>query len=163
MSNTPENFDDLRRLLALKRHEKSPPGYFNHFSDKVIARIEAAGLVAQPPWWQRMFASLEARPVLACAYGLLIGGLLVVGLGVSQSVEADHATAPILANPWFLPATPAAAPTVYAGESAAAQFVNQTDPASSVNPVISSGPPSFLFDVNGMKGLKVAPASATFP
>ena len=106
-----------------------------------------------------MFAGLEARPVLACAYGLLIGGLLVVGLGVSQSVEADHATAPVLANPWF----PAMPHTASVGESASAQFVNQTDPASSVNPFISSGPPSFLFDVNGMKGLKVAPASATFP
>jgi hypothetical protein len=161
MSNAPENFDDLRRLLALKRHEKSPPGYFNHFSDKVIARIEAAGLVAQPRWWQRMFASVEARPVLACAYGLLIGGLLVVGLGVSQSVEADHAAATVPANPWF-PAAPAA-PVAYAGGATSAQFVNQTDPASSVNPVISSGPPSFLFDVNGMNGLKVTPASATFP
>ena len=162
MSNTPENFDDLRRLLTLKRHEQSPPGYFNHFSDKVIARIEASVVVAQPAWWQIMFASLEARPVLACAYALLIGGLLVVGLGVSQSVEADHATAPVMANPWF-PASPTAAPTVYADESAAAQFVNRTDSASSINPVISSGPPSFLFDVNGMKGLKVTPASATFP
>ena len=161
MSNPPENFDDLRRLLALKRHENSPTGYFNHFADKVIARIEAAGLVAQPRWWQRMYAGLEARPVLACAYGLLIGGLLVVGLGVSQSVEADHAAAPVLANQWFQ--APLPAPAVDAGEPTSAQFVNQTDAASSVNPVISSGPPSFLFDVNGMKGLKVTPASATFP
>jgi hypothetical protein len=158
MSNAPENFNDLRKLLALKRHEQPPPGYFNHFSDKIIARIEAAGLAAQTQWWQRMFTSIEARPILACAYGLLIGGLLVVGMGVSQSAEADYATAPALANPWFTAAPlPVSAPRV--GDPAAAQLVSQTDPASSVNPVISSGPPSFLFDVNG---LKVERASATF-
>ena len=96
--------------------------------------------------------------MLACAYGLLIGGVLVVGMGVSQSAEADYATAPALANPWFA-ATPLPAPSVRVADPAAAQLVSQTDPASSVNPVISSGPPSFLFDVNG---LKVERASATF-
>ena len=156
MSNTPESFDHIRKLLALKRHEQPPPGYFNHFSDKIIARIEAAGLAAQTKWWQRMFASIEARPILACAYGLLIGGLLVVGMGVSQSAEADYATAPALANPWFVAAP---LPAVRVSQPVAPQLVGQTDPASSVNPVISSGPPSFLFDVNG---LKVERASATW-
>ena len=128
------------------------------FGPILTALCVAAGLAAQTRWWQRMFTSIEARPVLACAYGLLIGGLLVVGMGVSQSAEADYATAPALSNPWFA-AAPLPAPAVRVGDAAAAQLVSQTDPASSVNPVISSGPPSFMFDVNG---LKVERASATF-
>ena len=75
----PENFDQLRRLLALKRHEEPPPGYFHHFSGHVIARIRAGeraapdsawGLLWDAPWLQRLWAALEARPVLAGSVGV---------------------------------------------------------------------------------------------
>ena len=39
MNAEPENFDQLCRLLKLKRHESPPPRYFNDFSSQVIARI----------------------------------------------------------------------------------------------------------------------------
>ena len=71
MNPAPEQFDRLRKLPTLKRHESPPPGYFNHFSDKIIARIEAEGLCARNLWWQRLFKEWDAKPVLACAYGLV--------------------------------------------------------------------------------------------
>jgi hypothetical protein len=141
----------LGKLLALKRHEPPPPGYFDHFSDKIIARIEAAGLSSRATWWQRLFPQWEAKPVLACAYGLVITGLLAIGVGVSQSLETEEAAAPDLGRPWFAqaPASDAALPVSV--PVAQASLTGQSNLASSVNPVIGGGAPSFLFDVNQLK------------
>ena len=66
-----ENFDQLRRLLAVKRHEQPPPGYFHNFSRQVIARIRAgeraepanawARLFWDAPWLQRLWAAFAPR------------------------------------------------------------------------------------------------------
>src|ERR1051326_5741415 len=108
MNSAPEDFDGLKKLLALKRHEQPPPAYFNHFSDKIIARIEAERQAPRLSLWDRLFPELDARPVLACAYGLIITGLLVVGLGISESRENDdRGDANNPGNPWFAAQTPA--------------------------------------------------------
>ncbi len=149
MNPSTEEFDRLRKLLALKRREQPPPGYFDHFSDKIMARIEAEGL--RNSWWQRLLPEWEAKPVLACAYGLVVMGLLAIGVGVSQSLDTEEAAAPDLGRPWF--AQPAGSDTELRVSVPVAQasLTGQTNPASSVNPVISSGAPSFLFDVNRLK------------
>ena len=151
MNPAPEQFDRLRKLLALKRHEQPPPGYFKHFSDKIFARIEAEGLCARISWWQRLFPQWDAKPVLACAYGLVITGLLAIGVGVSQSLDTEEAAQPNLGRPWFAqtPASDAVLPVSVA--VAQGSLTGQTNLASSVNPVISSGAPSFLFDVNRLR------------
>jgi hypothetical protein len=150
MNPAPEEFSRLRKLVALKRCEQPPPGYFDHFSDKVIARIEAGGLAAHNSWWQRLFPEWDAKPVLACAYGLVIMGLLAVGIGVSQSLDSEEAVAPdYLGRPWFAQAPDSVLPV--STPVAQASLTGQTNEASSVNPLISSGAPSFLFDVNRLK------------
>src|SRR5437762_11672445 len=151
MNPSPQDFDQLRKLLALKRHEPPPPGYFNHFSDKIMARIEAEGLCIRTSWWQLLFPELNAMPVLACAYGLVIMGLLTIGVGISQSLDTEETVAPNLGRPWFAQAPASDALLPVSVPVAQASLTGQTNPASSVNPVISSGAPSFLFDVNRLK------------
>jgi hypothetical protein len=152
MNPSPEEFDQLRKLLTLKRHEQPPPGFFNHFSDKVIARIEAEALITPISWRQRLLPDLDAKPVLACAYGLVITGLLVVGLGISASLDSEEGVAPNLGSPWLAAQTPTPAAPV--GTSTPRPLTEQS--SSSVNPVFSSSAPRSLFDVNR---LPVEPAS----
>src|SRR4051812_45339606 len=101
-----ENFDKLRTLLTLKKHEQPPPGYFNRLPGKILARIEASELAAESTWWDWLVARFDARPILACAYGFTISGLLLMGFRLSQVLQADpQAEAPSIGGGW-LAATP---------------------------------------------------------
>jgi hypothetical protein len=102
MSEDTENFEQLRRLLALKRYEQPPPGYFNNFSRQVILRIQAgerggeARLLDQfsweAPWLQRIWAALETRPILAGAFGMALCGLLITGVVYADRGEGVAGT-----------------------------------------------------------------------
>ena len=81
MGSSPDEFTELRRLLALKRAEKPPPGYFNTFAGKVIARIEAEGLARRESWWARWFRPATWTPGMAGANTAIVAGLAVLGGG----------------------------------------------------------------------------------
>lgn len=131
MNQETENFEQLRRLLAIKRHEQPPPGYFNDFSGQVMVRIKAGDMGEQADilerlfgevlWLQRIRAAVEAKPVLArvaavAACGLLIGGVvysstsdvpavaLVPGTDAAPTAQSSMAVAdhPLLAKPVVL-------------------------------------------------------------
>ena len=97
-----ENFEALRRLLAFKRHEQPPPGYFHNFSSRVIDRIRAGEripqtslferLFAPTQWLQHLWAALETKPAFAAAMGAAVCSLLLVGM-VYSTEEADHSPA----------------------------------------------------------------------
>ena len=148
MSSSPDNFDQLKELLGLKRFEQPPPGFFTHFSDKVMARIEAEGLRAGVSWWRKLFVNLEAQALLACAYGVMVGGLLVVGMIISRTAELEQIEESSATSAWFT-ATPVLE-TRRPAEPVAQQFGNSTELSSSVTPVVSSAPSPF-FEVPRLK------------
>jgi hypothetical protein len=90
MTPDSESFDSLRKLLALKRHEVPPPGYFHGFSREVIIRIKAsdaqetAGFVVEGSWLRRFWGLFETRPMLAGGFGVAICGFFVVGALISS-------------------------------------------------------------------------------
>ena len=83
-----ENFDSLRQLLALKRHEIPPPGYFHGFSRNVIARIKAGEsgeeLGAENSWLKRLLGMFDVKPVFAGAFGTAVCAFLISGIVSSE-------------------------------------------------------------------------------
>jgi hypothetical protein len=90
-----DNFAQVRRLLALKRHEQPPPGYFHSFSTQVIVRIRAGEtggtqtwwqrFMGETPWFDRIFGGLEVKPAFAGALSFGVCGLIATGLFYSET------------------------------------------------------------------------------
>jgi len=137
MNPETEKFEQLRRLLALKRHEQPRPGYFEHFSSDVISRIRAGDhresllqrLVDEAPWLQRLWSIVESRPVGVGAFGTAVCGLLLVGIILSGESTPNHAVATVATEPApFVVATPAMPPLE--AQPAVAQLVSSTNPVA---------------------------------
>ena len=123
----PDEFDSVKQLLALKRHEEPPPGYFDRLPGEVRARIAQAQ--ARPePWWRRWLEAWDVSPALATSYAsvavtLVLGGVWLAKqpgtAGDAQVVTvpvrstetnmniASNAAPPGLFNPPSLPVQPA--------------------------------------------------------
>jgi len=149
MSENQPNFESLRRLLALKRHEVPPPGYFNNFSSQVMARIRVGEDESSTNWLERVFAAmpwllkwlrgLETKPVFAGGFATTLCLLLVFGAVMAQRPESAPEA---LLQPTSREVTPFAS-TTPAGSTALEQPVNQIMVAeNSTNPVINFQSPS---------------------
>ena len=106
MAYPDDDFDQVQRLLKCKRYEQPPPGYFNSFSDKVIARIQAEQSAPCSSWWRWLTERFDAKPVFLCAYGLAVSSLLFMGFRLSQAFEAEAMGAPAVSGPWLATAAP---------------------------------------------------------
>src|SRR5258708_6018043 len=93
MSSDPHEFEAVRRLIALKRYEQPHPRYFNDFSTRIIARIQAgeqlrhesSGILSLvPAWVNRLWAALETKPMLAGIAGFGACALVVSGFIASE-------------------------------------------------------------------------------
>jgi hypothetical protein len=162
MSSEREDFAELRRLLALKRHEIPPPGYYNNFSGNVIARIKAGESLPETGFWARwfsvdglgrMWAAFEAKPALAGSFGLAVCTVLGAALFLNEPGSSDQA--PVAAGFDSQPAM----------VMPERQFVNSGVPfstpggaeMSSTSGVLSPGAKPSLF--NASPALQVQPVS----
>ncbi len=105
MHSDRDNFESLRRLLTLKKYEQPPAGYFNRFSQQVIARIQAEAMPKRTSFlhWlnssvarlRQAWDSLENRPALAGAFGFAVCGVLASGLYFSPASPLMSSTVTI--------------------------------------------------------------------
>jgi hypothetical protein len=91
MSNSPEEFEKLRKLLRIKQHEQPPPGYFNNFSGLVISRIEREGGAdaawSEVPWLRRLFGMFERSPMIGGLFGSALCGVVILGIVLANQVD----------------------------------------------------------------------------
>jgi hypothetical protein len=100
MNPDPENFDSLRQLLALKRHEIPPPGFFEGFAGEVNARIRAGEAIkhggvaqrmaAEAPWLFKFFEIFEAKPAFVGGFATAL--CLLLGFGIVMAERPDVAS-----------------------------------------------------------------------
>jgi len=98
MNENENNFESLRRLLAHKRQELPPPGYFNSFSGQIIARIRAGEAraeqtddekyFAKAPWLLKLLRAFEFKPAFAGAFASALSLLLVLGIIYAERPDA---------------------------------------------------------------------------
>jgi hypothetical protein len=119
----------VEKIIALKRYEQPPPGYFQLLPGRIISRIEHGE--GQSAFWEKWRLALRIRPAAAYALGLaacaaLIAGLYCLptmqqtaGLGESASSSlwadtsaADSASqdAPLSGSRWLGSTNPVTAP-----------------------------------------------------
>jgi hypothetical protein len=92
MSENENDFEALRRLLALKRHEIPPPGYFENFSSQVIGRIRASEVAQELPLLLRFLQWIERRPAFPVAFASSLCLFLLYGI---VSVQQNPEMAPV--------------------------------------------------------------------
>ena len=86
MNTNPAPDPELLKLLALKRYEQPPPGFFEDFSTTVIARIQTEPAPRQENLWQAFWSRFELRPMWG---SLAACGLVLCTLSIFQMVGGD--------------------------------------------------------------------------
>ena len=146
MRLAPEEFDDLEKLLAFKRHEQPPPGFFEDFPERVMARLMALEATAQQPWWVRWQTGFGLQPALVGAFGVAVVAVYFLGLSLANYAEQGAPAASGSAAQHWVMASPL--PVAPLPIDLAHQPLGQSGDmaeASSMNPVVSSRAPRGIF------------------
>jgi hypothetical protein len=155
MNSNPDELNELQKVLALKRHEQPPTQFFRSLSGNVIERLQTGEAPAEPTWRQKAGLDFDAKPVLVCATGVGVCGLLLLGLISSQHVELP-AVATTQAETSQMPLVPLAHPSP--SVPGAAQIL----PAEDTRPQRRSTDPVIVGERSLLKPL-AAPAQETLP
>ncbi len=162
MNENENNFESLRRLMALKRHETPPPGYFDYFSRQVLQRIRAGDtgksanwmeeLLGQAPWLEKWLQAFNIKPVFASAFAGALCLLLILGIIIVERPD-------LTSQPVMQAVTPTTT-SLAAVSPSVLQSVDQMGIVSSTNPVLSLQPVASLF---GQQNSLAQPVSFSIP
>lgn len=149
MKTEKENFDELQRLLTMKRSQAPPRHYLRGFSEKVLSRLNNPDPVVSLPWWRRVQVALaESRPVQVSILTAAVGGFLVAGLAFSRNLEQKGGTARFIAPSSWLASQGTNPPIANLPSDG-----DRTDATihSSTEPVMSTNLPAFHINTLGLR------------
>ena len=146
MNENENNFESLRRLLAHKRQELPPPGYFNSFSGQIIARIragegraiqtDAERYFSEVPWLLKLLQAFELKPAFAGAFASAL--VMVLVFGIVYADRTDSGAQPVLlASDQSSGSFAAVSPSALAQPAIANDLAASNNPATSLQPVAS--------------------------
>ena len=127
--------ENLQKLLAIKRYETPPPGYFATFATKVMARIEAGESVDTLSWWSRLVLALSARPSLASGLALIVGLSVLGAMGIAPAVQSGSLQGDLMLG--SAPVAIQAAMVEWSAEDGISTSVPHYVGSSSVAPVLT--------------------------
>lgn len=93
----------LVRLLALKRHEIPPPGFFDELPTRILVNLRAGSDVQDIPWWSRAWQAMVREPIVGLSYAALGVGAFVFGISVLETA-IDVQKAPLSPTQGLFPA-----------------------------------------------------------
>ncbi|MEI2685562.1 MAG: sigma factor-like helix-turn-helix DNA-binding protein [Cypionkella sp.] len=107
----------LLRLLALKRHEVPPPGFFDQLPVRILVNLRAGSEIEDIPWWTRAWRMVIQEPMIGLSYAALGVGAVLFGVsvletaidvqsppvGLSQGILSSSTTDLIFADPARVP------------------------------------------------------------
>jgi hypothetical protein len=137
----------VEKIIALKRYEQPPPGYFHLLPGRIIRRIEHGE--GQCGFWEKWRMAFRVRPGLAYALGLTVCGALTAGLYFSPTLEqAAGAGEPSSENLWA-----DASPSVSVSQDAS---LNGSRWLGSTNPVTAPETGDSLFPAPEARAIPVS-------
>jgi hypothetical protein len=104
MNSRNDNFDELQRLLALKRREQPPDSFFHGFPEQVRDHLHDPTPARPLSWSEQYGFDSPFRPVWLCGIGVLLCGLLALGVISTRWIRSDDQEA---ASNLRAPSTPA--------------------------------------------------------
>jgi len=144
MNESENDFEPLRRLLAIKRHEIPPPGYFNNFPGQVVARLRAGDTgapegITAPSWLLKFFRAFEAKPAYVSSFACSLCLLLLFGIVYAERPDATE-------KPSLFTAFVAPSAALVDAKSADYASAQTTGLMINTNPVLSLQPVAALFN-----------------
>src|SRR5665213_791726 len=137
MNPDPNDFETLRKLMALKRHEQPSSEYLDQLSGSIINRIERGE--GQLSLFDRISGNFAMRPTLVYACGLTICGALgltAIYMAREGMEEQAAENSPAMALRNSVP------PPMFANQSEpvpihVANWLGNTNPPAEVLPIMS--------------------------
>jgi hypothetical protein len=121
MNSDHGDFEALRQLIRLKRHEQPPPGYFSRLPDKILDRLERGE--GQPGFWEKFLTALAFRPALAYGFSLAAFSALTFSVIYSVKTQPEESAQTPLNNGW----------RTGASDQAMANQFNGSEPLHAIN------------------------------